>query len=435
MTKSGTCRLWLRTDKVNKGGTNRAYAGTMPIHIIYSVAGKRQYLNSGVNIYAEQWDDENQNIKGLSQTYAKKYRLRIIDLPTLQQAKEQMQTIKDLQGLILRAEKEFEVNGLPLTSHGIMSKVKAYLKPVNETETAGDLLAFMEDWITKNKGIWKAGSIQVYKAIKQRISDYEQSRNTKLTFENTGYDFFEDYKVFLSGLGYNNVTVTKYLSKTKSFINKAVKRGIAVNTSFKNYKVEGYNDLEVIALTQKEFDKLWEMDLTGNPRLNAIRDVFIFSCVTGMRFSDLEQLRSHQIKADFIAQTVTKTSTKIKIPLNKYSRAILEKYKDMPRPLPIISNQKSNDALHELCEFAEFDDPTEIVREINNETVKTTYPKHELISMHSGRKTFATLSLKKGMSIQNVMKIGGWKDFKSFARYVNVSNEDAQEAMAGAWDN
>ena len=53
--------------------------------------------------------------------------------------------------------------------------------------------------------------------------------------------------------------------------------------------------------------------------------------------------------------------------------------------------------------------------------------------MHSGRKTFATLSLEAGMSAEHVMKIGGWKDYKSFKRYINVTDEAVKGAMEHAW--
>ena len=435
MKKTGTIRLWLRTDKVNKGGTKRAAAGTMPIFIIYSLKGKRQFLNTGINIYAEQWDGDNENIKALAPTYAKKYGLRIVDLPTLQDAKKQVQEIERLKIIISKVEQEYNLNEVAFTSQMVMAEVKERLNPVAEkSDTQNSVLAFMQDWIKRNEAIQKKGSMQVYRTVTQRLFEYEQANNTKLLFENTNYSFFEDFKAFLNKeYDLNSITIAKQLNTLKTFLNKAQKQEIPVNTNFKAFKIERENDLEVIALTQKEFNTLWELDLKDKPRLDAIRDVFLFSCSTGMRYSDLAQLRRHQIKGNAITQTVTKTSAKIKIPLNKYSRAILAKYADAPQPLPIISNQKSNDALHDLCKEAEINEPTEIVRKVNNEVVKTIYPKHELITMHSGRKSFATLSLKKGMSIQNVMKIGGWRDFKSFARYVNVTNEDAQEAMNECW--
>lgn len=434
--KKGTIRLWLRIDKPNKGGTNRAIAGTVPIFIIYSKSGNRQYLNSGINIFPEQFTDD-QKIKVLGKESAKRYGLKIIDIATLTDAKEQMQEIDRLKTLIHDTEKEFEVKKQPFTSLDVMNEVKKRLKPTEKKEdTHNEVLAFMRDWIAKNELTTKKGSMQVYRTVAKRLFEYERAKKMKLTFDATKHSFFEDFKIFLeSEYNLNSITIAKQLSTLKTFLNKAATNDeIPVNRNYKQYKIKRDTDLEVIALTENEFDTLWELDLGSNKRLDAIRDVFIFSCVTGMRYSDLAQLRHYQITDENIHQTVTKTSSKIKIPLNKYSRSILEKYKDLPLPLPIISNQKSNKALHDLCEYAGINEPLEIVRKVKNQYVKTLYPKYDLVTMHSGRKTFATLSLKKGMAIQYVMKIGGWEDYKSFERYVKVTDDHAKEAMADVWD-
>lgn len=442
-----TVRLWLRNDKPNTGRTQKVAAGTVPVHLILSIKGEREFFNTEVSIYPEQWDDQTltphnlPTIKALPTEYAKKYGLKQFDLPEItKHAKKQNTEIAELVNRI-----DFFIQGLERDGHVfakgsckiVMDSLKNEKRPEPEIDDSAnrELLAFMKDWIAKNETMRKKGSMQVYRTVTKRLADYEIKRKTKLTFETINHAFFEDFNAYLiETTNLNSITIAKQLSTLKTFLHKAMKQEIPVNLNFKSYKVEREDDLEVIALTEKEFNTLWDLDLSNNKRFDAIRDVFIFSCVSGMRFSDLEQLNWNQIKAKNIKQTVTKTKMKLDIPLNNYSRTILEKYKDLPRPLPIISNQKSNDALHDLCEYAELDDPIEIVRTVGAETVKTVFPKHELITMHSGRKTFATLSLKKGMSIQNVMKVGGWKDFKSFARYVNVSNEDAQEAMAGAWD-
>jgi hypothetical protein len=56
----------------------------------------------------------------------------------------------------------------------------------------------------------------------------------------------------------------------------------------------------------------------------------------------------------------------------------------------------------------------EIARNYGAKTKSFLQPRYELIAMHCGRKTFATLSLQKGMSAEQVMKIGGWKSYTSF---------------------
>ncbi|ERM81373.1 hypothetical protein P872_09640 [Rhodonellum psychrophilum GCM71 = DSM 17998] len=121
----------------------------------------------------------------------------------------------------------------------------------------------------------------------------------------------------------------------------AKRQGIKVNDGYKDFAIKK-DKLEVIALTQNEFDLLVNIDLATEKRLDQVRDVFIFSCVTGYRYSDLVQLRREHIKKDEIKLTVKKTKQVLIVPLNVFAVDILEKYKEMAFPLPIISNQKFN---------------------------------------------------------------------------------------------
>ena len=98
-----------------------------------------------------------------------------------------------------------------------------------------------------------------------------------------------------------------------------------------------------------------------------------------------------------------------------------------------MTNQRLNIYLKELCEIAGINEAIEIVRYRGVKREAITYKKYEKIGVHCGRKTFATLSLEKGMSAQQVMAIGGWEDYKSFARYVNVTNKLKAVAMTKAW--
>jgi integrase len=79
------------------------------------------------------------------------------------------------------------------------------------------------------------------------------------------------------------------------------------------------------------------------------------------------------------------------------------------------------------------DTPIEIIRKYGVKTVSEILPKHDLISIHVGRKTFTTLSLEKGIPMQEVMSLTNHATFKSFRRYVNVTDQRKQAAMAQAW--
>jgi integrase len=180
-----------------------------------------------------------------------------------------------------------------------------------------------------------------------------------------------------------------------------------------------------------------------------VRDAFCFACTTGLRYSDLAQLKREHIKEDEIILTVKKTKERLSIPLTPYSRAILDKYRMLRKPLPIISNQKMNYYLkgwdeknksgkvikkHKgICELAGINEPVEIVRYRGAKREANIYPKYELVGVHTGRKTFATLSLEKGMSAEEVMSITGHKDYKSFKRYVKITEQRKKVVMLKAW--
>jgi integrase len=144
-------------------------------------------------------------------------------------------------------------------------------------------------------------------------------------------------------------------------------------------------------------------------------------------------LKREHIKNGEIKLTIQKTKEPLTIPITPYSLFILAKYYKLSKPLPIISNQKMNEYLKELCKIAEINEPIEIVRYRGVERIAIVYPKYELIGVHTGRKTFATLSLEKGMSAERVMAITGHKDYKSFQRYIKVTEQEKKVAMGKAW--
>jgi integrase len=230
----------------------------------------------------------------------------------------------------------------------------------------------------------------------------------------------------------NNTTIAKLLSTLKTFLGYAKRRGVIINPDYKDYRIVR-QELEVIALTQEELNRLFLCDLSNDRRLAKVRDVFCFSCFTGLRYSDLKQLRWEHIKSSEIVLTITKTKSRLSIPLSDYSSAILDKYKQAGRPLPVISSQNMNYALKELGELVGIDEQIEIVRYRGAQRVINVYPKHRLLTVHTGRKTFATLSLERGMSAEETMSVTGHSDYKSFKRYVRITEERKKLVMNRAW--
>lgn len=126
--------------------------------------------------------------------------------------------------------------------------------------------------------------------------------------------------------------------------------------------------------------------------LERVRDIFLFQCFTGLRYSDVFNLRRSDIKGDHIEVTTVKTSDSLIIELNNHSKAILDKYKDVAfeddKVLPVITNQKMNDYLKELAEMAGIDEPVRQTYYKGNERIDDVTPKYALLGTHAGRRTF-----------------------------------------------
>jgi integrase len=431
----GTIRFVLRTDKPNKDGYS-------PIQLIYQLSGVRKYYKTGEKLRPENWNTENQQALYLDKKTAKKLlpQAPYNFLPSNKEIEEINGNLQAIRKDLSDIENRFKLNKEVYSAEMVIDSLKENRTPLTKKKEQTNLVFdFIDQYIQDNKASREPASMCVYKSLKSHLQSFQIDKKKKVTFDNIDYAFFLEFQNYLINIkskrtpnGLGNVTIAKQLSTLKTFLNYARMQGIEVSDKYKDFKIKK-ESLEVIALTNEEFETIYNFDLTGNKKLDQVRDVFCFSCATGFRYSDLSQLKREHIKAGEIKLTVTKTKQKLTVPLNPYSHAILEKYSAMHRPLPVISNQRMNQYLKELCKKAEINEPVQIVRFRGARREEKTYPKYELVRVHTGRKTFATLSLEKGMSAEEVMKIGGWKSYASFARYVNITEKRTKVVMSKAW--
>ena len=164
-----------------------------------------------------------------------------------------------------------------------------------------------------------------------------------------------------------------------------------------------------------------------------VKDVFCFCCFTSLRYSDVSNLRRSDVFSDHISITTVKTSDSLKIELNRYSRSILEKYDSMKfsgnLALPVISNQKMNAYLKEICEICGINKPVTVTYYKGNERIDEVHPKYELIGTHAGRRTFICNAIMMGIPPQVVMKWTGHCDYQSMKPYIDIADKVKADAM------
>ncbi len=439
-----TSRFWLRTDRINKDYTS-------PIHLIYQIKGQRKYYSvPDTRILEINWNPNEQKATYLDNKNAKKLiKQKDADLALLLTSAEVNEINNKLRSLlkdIEDIETRFKLDQIPFSPAMVISRLNEIKKPETKKEQPGiNIAAFIERFKNDSAGTHTAGTLKVYMGLKAHIEEFEKQKKLRFTFETIDNAIMRAFHGFLTDdvkrndtiePRMNNVTAAKQISTLKTLLNYArTIYKIEVKQDYRDYKVSRKDsDFEVITVTQDEFMAIYNLDLSENKRLDAIRDVFCFSCATGLRYSDLVQLRREHIRKDnTIRLTASKTGQKLVIPLNPISHAILQKYSGMHQPLPIISNQKTNDYIKEIGALAGIDTPIEIVRQYGVKKKSTVYKKYELLSIHVGRKSFITLSLEKGIAIQEVMSLSGHTTFKAFRRYVDVNDNRKKTVMRDAW--
>ena len=215
-----------------------------------------------------------------------------------------------------------------------------------------------------------------------------------------------------------NNTAVKYIKNFHKIINICLANGWLTKDPFANYKSKVK---EVIReyLTEREIQDLMEKELVSD-RLELVRDIFIFSCFTGLAYIDVKQLSNDNIVLGidgdkWINKNRQKTDTSSRIPILPTAQFIIDKYANHPvcvnedKLLPIFSNQKMNAYLKEIA----------TVCGINKE-----------LTFHIARHTFATtVTLSNGVPIETVSKMLGHTNLKTTQHYAKILDKKISEDM------
>ena len=276
---------------------------------------------------------------------------------------------------------------------------------------------------------WANGTVYKFRTFKRHLQGFKPC--IKMSDFNTSlFVGFLDYLINVAKL--RNTTVQKNWKLLKWFLKWADKNGYIKNKDYLDFNphLKNVRDKEVVFLTWNELMKVHNLHFPDSKKyLERVRDVFCFQCFTSLRYSDVAKLKREDIARDVVKVVTAKTGDTLKIDLNKYSRAILEKYKDCPRPLPVISNQRMNIWLKEVCYLAGIDEPITLVYYRGAERIEETHPKYELIGTHTGRRTFICNALTMGIPAATVMEWTGHSDYKAMKPYIKIADEEKAKAM------
>lgn len=317
--------------------------------------------------------------------------------------------------------------------------LKKYLKAVvlqNKLEESHDrptlykLINRFSSGEIKHKGKKKKqGTLDNYKYFKQHLEAFEKDKKYKVDSETISLDFFYKFTSCMEDdLKLSPNTIAKNIRLLKAVMAEAVDLEETNNPIFMHKKFTyAEEETEAVYLSEQEIMQMYNADLGGSKRLEQVRDLFVFGCFVGLRFSDYSNVQPHHtVEVDgetYIKMPTKKTEERVIIPCPALVLELFNKYGTNANKLPAApSNQKFNDYVKEVAQIVKLDESGRLT----GEPEKLLY---DCISSHTARRSFATNLYLDGFPIPDIMKITGHKTEKAFIKYIKISKIDTARSL------
>lgn len=431
--------------------------GESPIRCSIYIQGHRLQSTTKISVKPEFWDSTSQRV--ISSTAAGKM---VINSKQMS-AKEMNAELKKIDSFFAEYENSLRAKGEKVSDlksvfvNKFGHTQKATAEKENDEEDKPDIRFFLKLFLEeqKDKEKWRTLTVRSMDSLKSHLEDFFYSEKVTSIdyFDEDGTTKFVNYLINIKGL--RNSTVEKYVSRLRYFLRWAGKKGYtSLKADFKPRLQQTKKPIvflewdDLMKLLNFEFPEIGTEltleDLHGNEykkttniereTMERVRDAFCFCCFTSLRYSDLKRLKRTNVFAKYIQITTEKDTDFVKIELNKYSKGLLDKYRDVVfpdnQPLPVISEQRMNEHLKEIGEICGFNDPVHVTYFRGSERIDDVYAKYELMTTHVGRKTFICNSLMLGIPPQIVMKWTGHSDYAAMKPYIAIADSAKSDAMA-----
>lgn len=367
--------------------------GLVPIYIRVTVDGERIEFSTKRYTHPDKWSVEGSCMKGYSgeaksiNSFLDSLKAKVYDYQQQLIREDELVNAENMRNKIL---------GIDKRSHmliGIFQQHNDEIKALIGKDYAAATHVRYETSLKHTEDFLK---------WKYKVSD--------LDIRKIDHEFITSYEFYLKSVcNCCQNTTSKYIKNFGKIIRICLANGWIQKNPFINYKSKMV-EVERAFLSMEEIETMLNKVFVSD-RLNLVKDIFLFSCFTGLAYSDVKKLSRKNIAIGvdgdrWIYINRTKTDTRSNIPILPIASFLLEKYEDHPQVvnqeklLPILSNQKMNSYLKEIADACE----------INKE-----------LTFHIARHTFATtVTLSNGVPIESVSKMLGHKNLKTTQHYAKI---------------
>ena len=376
--------------------------GYAPIYARITVNGKRSEFSIRRKVQLTRWNSDAGKIRG-----------------TTPDVRELNKYLLSIELKINKIQEQLSEKNILITSE----KIKNIYLGKNSNQKM--LLAIFQEHNDKvNELVGKdfsAGTAERYKTAMKHVTDYilKEYQVKDIPVREVDLKFITGFEYYLKttrNCAHNSAI--KYVTNLKKIIRIAYANDWISKDPFIHWKAK----LKIVDrefLTSEDIQKIVEKDFSTD-RLNQVKDIFIFSCFTGLAYADVKKLTKNDIVIgidgqNWIKTKRTKTDTRSNIPILSIPQAIIDKYKvyqeslDTELLLPVLSNQKMNAYLKEIADLCEI---------------------NKNLTFHLARHTFATtVTLTNGVPIESVSKMLGHKSLRTTQHYAKIIDKKVSEDM------
>lgn len=384
--------------------TKTTTEGLVPIYMRVTIDGNRFEISTKRYVKIEQWSPQAGRMKG-NHEEAKQIN-SLLDAFKVK--------VYDHQREILNEGKSLSVETLKHKWFGIVTERPRMLLEIFEHHNKQ-----MKELIGQE---FSPLTFERYTTSKKHTKDFIKWKYSldDMNINDLNFEFITDYEFWLKSVRKcDHNTSMKYLSNFKKIVNICLKNGWLPRNPFLGYKMTK-REIERPYLSQVELTAISSKTFQA-ARINQVRDIFLFSCYTGLAYADVKKLSRSEIATGidgekWIFTHRQKTESATRVPLLPPAQEILDRYKDHPQCinegllLPVLSNQKMNAYLKEIADLCDI-------------TKKMT--------THTARHTFATtVTLTNGVPIETVSKLLGHKNLKTTQHYAKILDLKVSQDMS-----
>lgn len=398
------------------------------IYLQFKYSGQRIVFSFNQQINPNQWNENKQRVKSNAKSAASgdEYINDLLDSlerVCLNAYKKQISAGRPNPAVIQQALSDF-VLGNDKEDRSLLNLIDRFV--------AGEIL-----YKGKKRS---AGTLKAYSLTKNRLLEFSRTKKIPVTYESINVDFYEKLVNYLRGKTHTDESTGKEvrtisdssigntIKDLKTFMGVAVDRDYTGNMQFKKKAFAKLTEeTDAVYLTWDEVFKLYRRDLSGNKTFEQVRDLFVFGCCIGLRYSDYSTVKPENIiqheGEHYISMPTKKTGERVIIPCNPIVMEIFNKYQGRENRLPrTISNQKFNQYLKEICQKAGLIETGRLQTEPDLQLWECT-------SSHTARRSGLTNYYLEGVPVIDLMKISGHKTEKAFLTYIKVSKLEVAKRL------